>query len=169
MVEGGIFASDEHPELLEGQIVTKMTTNAPHAVCTRLVSRWLDSVLPHGYDLRVQSPIALGDRSQPEPDIAVVLGSPRDFSADHPGVKDVVLLVEVADATIRDDLNYKTGLYARANIPELWVIDINRRLAHVHRDPKDGLYRQVSILRPEERLGCPFDPSQTSRVDELLP
>src|SRR5579862_4532263 len=99
--ELGLFGPDERLELLDGQIVQKMSPQGtPHSVCLRKIAKWLEDRVGHDFDVRQQLPIALSEESEPEPDIAVAKGEPGDFLADHPGPKDLVLVVEVADSSV---------------------------------------------------------------------
>lgn len=168
-VEAGVFRPDERLELLDGQIVSKMTHNAPHVACTHLVSDWLRTTLPDGWAVRTQAPISLGERSQPEPDVAVVRGSTRDFATQHPEPHQIALLVEVSDSTLREDRRYKTSLYGAAGIGEFWIVDLNHRRLIVHLEPEHGEYRLIRVLRPEEEVAPIFAPDRRLQVNDLLP
>lgn len=73
--------------------------------------------------MRVQSAITLED-SEPEPDIAVVLGPEERYLEAHPTAPDIGLTVEVADTTLRLDGDFKDPLYARAKIPIYWIVNL---------------------------------------------
>lgn len=169
MAETGVLAPDERLELLDGVIVTKMTQNARHSACTLLVSYWLQEIVPSGWTVRSQLPIALSERSEPEPDVAVVRGLIRDFIADQPGPKSVALLVEVSDSSLKEDRRIKVALYATAGIEEVWILDVNQRRLIVHQDPENGEYRLVRILHEDESISPAFAPDRSTAVRDLLP
>jgi Uma2 family endonuclease len=133
MVEAGFLGPEDRLELLEGEIVHKMLQNTPHATGIRLSEKTMNRLFGDGYDVRTQLPLALGERSEPEPDVAVVVGGPRDYARAHPTT--AVLVIEIADSTLRVDRTTKAGIYARAGIPEYWIIDLNARTLLVHRQP----------------------------------
>ncbi len=87
----------------------------------------------------MQNPIRLGERSEPQPDIAVV--TDKNYMDAHPTASDVLLIVEVADTTLEYDRDIKLGLYARHGIPEVWLLDVNAGELSVHREPAAGQYR----------------------------
>jgi Uma2 family endonuclease len=133
LVDMGILTPDDRVELLEGEIVQKTPHKTPHATGICLSEEAIRRVLPPGYVVRTQLPVALGDLSEPEPDIAVIEGSVRDYEAAHPST--AALLIEVSDTTLRVDCTTKAGLYARAGIADYWVLDLNDRRLIVHRQP----------------------------------
>ena len=99
MIRAGILSEDDPIELLEGWLVRKMPKNTPHAVSNNLVRDCLAKLLPAGWSIRVQDPVTLFD-SEPEPDIAVVRGSQRDFNKRHPTANELELVAEIADTSI---------------------------------------------------------------------
>jgi Uma2 family endonuclease len=167
LVELGMFREDEHVQLIEGEIVEMTPQNAPHATAVRLVQEALRTVFDPGFDVRAQLPLALGEESEPEPDIAVVPGSPRDYRDRHPSTAELV--VEVADATWRFDRERKGRAYARAGIPEYWIVSLENRTLEVYRDPAGDRYRTEHILQPEEEVSPLARPDASIRVADLLP
>ena len=142
MIQSGVLASGDPLELLDGILVRKMTKNPPHTlVCTRIRDRFLPV---HGSDwlVRQEAPVTLS-RSEPEPDVSVVRGPDTTFMDRNPAGPDCVLVVEVADSSIRRDI-VKADLYAEAGVPEYWIIDIDNRELIVHRGPTPDGYRDVS-------------------------
>jgi len=171
--ELGLFGPDECLELIEGVIVCKVTQNSPHAVGIQLTEDVLRAALP-GHAYRVQMPLALGDMSEPEPDVAVVPGSARDYIAGHP--QTAVLVVEVADTSLAVDRTTKAALYARAGIAEYWILNLPDRLLEVHRDPAlmteqplGHQYRTVLRLSAEQSVSPLAAPEAVIRVSEVLP
>jgi hypothetical protein len=134
MIEAGVFAERGAVELLEGWIVDQMGHNPPHDVVVKLVSLMLDRALPDRFHTRVQSAVTLPD-SEPLPDVAVVAGSVRDYTARHPGPADIALLVEVSDASIDRDQSVKAPLYARALVPVYWIVNLQAASVQVYTLP----------------------------------
>ncbi len=159
-------------ELLDGEVVTKMGQKPAHRIAVLLVTEWLIALFG-ARRVPVQEPIALplpdGLYSEPEPDIAVTREATTAYADRHPGPEDLLLVVEVADTTLRTDLLVKSRLYARAAIVEYWTLDLNARLLHVHRDPVDGEYANVAIHAETETVACLTRPEALVRVADLLP
>jgi Uma2 family endonuclease len=133
MAEGGVFAPGERVELIEGEIIAMTPQKGPHATGITLVSEELRRAFGMGYVIRVQLPLDLGPLSEPEPDLAVVRGSARDYRDAHPTA--AVLVVEVSDATLDLDRQRKAGMYAKAGIPEYWILNLPDQVLEVYRDP----------------------------------
>lgn len=173
--ELGLFRPEERLELIEGAIVEKVTPqNTPHATAIRASEEALRLAFPTGHDVRVQLPLALGDLSEPEPDVAVVTGTFRDYARAHP--RGAVLVVEVADTTLAYDRVTKGSLYARAGVPEYWLVNVPDRVLEVHRDPSameeqplGHHYRSITRHLPGESV-CPVHaPASPVPVEDLLP
>jgi Uma2 family endonuclease len=167
--EAGIIRPEERLELLDGQIVKKVTHNPPHAVAYVLVTKWLVTIVGHDLHVRSQVPIALSAMSEPEPDVAVVSGEPRRYARSHPRPDQVELLVEISDTSLDRDRRVKAPLYAAAGIKELWILDLVSRKLEMHREPAPAGYRVVTILAESESASPLFSPSSFVRIADLLP
>jgi Uma2 family endonuclease len=147
LIRSGKLTDEDPVELLEGILVFKMPKNAPHATSNSLVRQQIESLLPSGWHYRSQEPITLSD-SEPEPDGAVVRGSMLAYSARHPGVEDIALVIEDADTSLQRDRELKQQIYARAGITQYWIANLNERQLEVHLEPvsagPEPRYRQVS-------------------------
>ena len=133
LVDLAVFQPGERVELVGGQLVVREPQGSPHAVAVRLAEDALRSAFGSGWEVRVQMPVALDDESEPEPDVAVCAGKPRDYLAGHPSRP--VLLVEVAETSLAFDREHKGSLYARAHVPDYWIVNLADRVLEVHRDP----------------------------------
>ncbi|HYO48927.1 MAG TPA: Uma2 family endonuclease, partial [Chloroflexia bacterium] len=128
----------------------------------------LNRQVPEEWTVRVQSPIYLNVNTEPEPDL--VLLKPRDYLKlqHHPGPDDVLLTVEVADSTVRSDRRYKVPLYARAGIPEVWVVNIPKKVVEVYSDPFEGKYQSIRRVGRGEVLNLTALPGVAVAIDDIL-
>ncbi|HYU35005.1 MAG TPA: Uma2 family endonuclease [Thermoanaerobaculia bacterium] len=144
MAAEGYFAPDARVELVDGVVYDMSPQKGPHTTCLHLALHALTRLFPDAY-VRVQSPLALSDDSEPEPDLAVVRGTVEDYANEHPTT--ALLVVEVADSSLAHDAGTKIPLYARCRIPEAWLLDVKAKILKVHRDPVEGLYQAQQVLR----------------------
>ena len=133
LVDQAVFQPGDRVELVGGQLLVREPQGSPHAVAVRLAEDVIRAAFGSGWEVRGQMPVALDDESEPEPDVAVCAGSPRDYLAGHPSRP--VLLVEVAEASLAFDREHKGSLYARADVPEYWIVNLVDHVLEVHRDP----------------------------------
>lgn len=137
MGEAHVFAHDARLELMEGEIVEMAPIGSAHASVVDTLAALLREVVPKAI-VRVQSPLVLGERSAPQPDVMLLRPRADRYFSSHPVAADALLVVEVADTTLEYDLEVKRALYARAGVVELWIVDINRRELHMFREPELG-------------------------------
>jgi Uma2 family endonuclease len=150
--------------LIDGVILEEGSMSPPHAITLELVGEALRTAFGSGWRVRSQSPLVLGQDLDPEPDFAVIAGTPRGSSG-HPTMAELV--VEVADSSLDFDTNEKRLLYARAGIREYWVVDINGRRLLVHRDPRAGDYATQQALSAADAVS-PLAAPVAVRVADLL-
>ena len=122
MAEAGIFEPGVRMELIDGEILDMAPQGTRHFTAIRLIEDALRAIFGDGWDIRTQGPLAIDDRSEPEPDVALVRGAPRDFRDAHPD--SASLVVEVADTSLGFDRLRKKRLYARTGIQEYWIVDL---------------------------------------------
>ena len=134
MIQIGILGENDNVELIEGYVVNKMSRNPPHDSAIRILSKYLERLLPPGWDFRVQSAITLSD-SEPEPDLAVVRGDFRSYGTHHPHAADIGLVVEVAESGLAFDRADKERIYARAGIETYWIVNLVHRQIEVYTQP----------------------------------
>jgi Uma2 family endonuclease len=168
MAEAGILGEDDRVELIEGEILVMSPIGSRHAAAVGRLNRFFSQGAGTAALVRVQDPIHLGDRAEPQPDIALV--RPRDdfYAGAHPGPEDVLLLVEVADTSLRYDRLVKVPLYARMGIREVWVVDLDDGSVEVHRQPSPQGYGEVQRLRRGQRLAPLALPEVEIAVEDLL-
>lgn len=155
MVEAGVLTENDPVELLEGWIVAKMPHNPTHDATIDQTDEVLRGQLPTGWRIRIQSAITTDD-SEPEPDLAVVLGPAGRYAANHPGPQDIALVVKVADSSLAYDRDVKGRLYARARIATYWIVNLVDMQVEVYSDPSGPTaspgYRQHQTYRAGEVL-----------------
>ena len=127
-----------------------------------------------GWEVRAQAPLALDDESEPEPDVAVVPGSFRDYVLRHPSQP--VLLVEVSDSSLALDRHHKGSLYARAGVADYWIVNLVEGVLEVFRDagpdalaPFGWRYRGVTVLGREASVSPLALAGARIRMADLLP
>jgi len=165
----GVLGSGERLELVDGQILEKMTHNPPHTVALSSTDRELQVRFGGDHAVRCQAPITLSDRSEPEPDLVIAQGKHSDYIHGHPTPEQIELLIEISDASLDRDRRYKVPLYAQAEVREVWIVDIENRKVEAHRDPSPRGYRRTLILMDTESLAPLFQPDALIEVSALLP
>jgi Uma2 family endonuclease len=173
LIETGFLGPGDKIELLGGQLCISEPQDSLHARAISLGLEAIQRTLAPGWHVRVQLPIALDDESEPEPDLAVVSGGPRDYE-DHPSRP--ALVVEVADSSLALDREHKGSLYARAHLPEYWIVNLVDRVLEVYREsgpdagaPYGWAYRLALTLGPDERVTPLAAPPARILVADLLP
>src|SRR5689334_16415225 len=133
LIDHGLLDEDEPIELLDGLLLVKEPQSSPHRTAVLLVAKALERAFGEGWFAQVQSPIGLDDRSEPEPDVCVIQGSPRDYALAHP--THPALIVEVALTGLRVARRRKAAAYARSGIADYWIVNLVDRVLEVHREP----------------------------------
>lgn len=167
MIRAGILGEDEHLELIGGRIVAMSPEGPVHAGAIDLCAEVLRRVFGDEHTVRVQHPLAVDFEDEPEPDIAVVRGGPREHLGEHP--HSAVLVVEVAESSLAYDRGDKAALYARAGLADYWILNLVDRRLEVHRDPTPGGYRSVRVLALGERIAPLAAPTADIAVATVLP
>jgi len=166
-VERGTFKPEARLELIDGDLHAMTPEGSRHALAMNLVAEQLRRVFTDGFHVRVQNPVALDDYSEPEPDVSVVEGAMRDYRDAHPASP--VLVVEVSDDSVRYDRTVKQRLYARARIPEYWILAVRDARLEVYREPGEDGYQSVTRLGAGETVAPLQRPDARIAVDDLLP
>lgn len=166
MAAKGFFAPEARVELIDGVVYDMAPQNSPHSSALHRGLRVLQQAFPDHY-VRIQSPLALGEDSAPEPDLAVVLGMLEDYDHSHPTT--AVLVIEVADESLSYDRKRKAPLYASHGIPEFWLVNLKTSCLEVFRAPMDGAYQSRSELRSGDHVSPLVRPEISIAVAELFP
>jgi len=173
LIATGVFDEDDRIELLDGLMVVKEPQGSWHAATVSHIQGVLQRAFGGGYTVRTHAPIALDDMSEPEPDLAVVKGRARDYLREHPARP--VLIVEVADTSLAKDRLRKSGLYARAGIPDYWIVNAIDLVLEVYRQPVRVVgrgpgwkYASVRLLKGNAVLSPLAAPRARIRIADLL-
>ena len=152
-------------QLLYGTVIDMSSMGTPHANAIRVLTRYFVTHTSKAMDVMVQLPIAASDESEPEPDFAFVPSRPVSED-DHPAT--ALLVVEVADSSLKLDLGVKALLYAECGVPEYWVLDLKARSTVVHRAPRRGKYTSCRRVPWTSLLKSISVPSLSLRFAPIL-
>ena len=169
IIEAGILGEDEKVQLVDGVLVAMTPRGSRHAFVIQELTRLLVRALGDDVRVRTQLPLILGGDSEPEPDLAVVRASDAASPSRHPGT--ALLVIEVAGDSLRFDRGTKAALYARAGIPEYWIVNLAETSIEVHRDPDpaSASYRSVSRHLGDEEVAARSVPGVVVELQQLLP
>jgi Uma2 family endonuclease len=155
MIAVGILAEDERVELLEGAIYPMSPIGSWHAACINRLVAFLIRALGQRVIVSPQNPIRLSDESEPQPDIAVLRPREDFYAGALPRGEDVLLVVEVAEASLFFDRAVKLPLYAKAGIPEVWLVDLKHEVVERHTRPLHGRYAEAATFQRGEVIDSP--------------
>lgn len=174
LIEIGIFRPGEPVELIDGDLVVSEPQGSAHHTAIGLVEDALRAVLPTGWFVRSQGPLALDDDSEPEPDVALVQGARRAYALQHPARP--ALVIEVSESSLALDRDYKGSLYARARLDDYWIVNLIDRVLEVYRRPVPDSsapygwrYASRETLLPDASVELLAVPGLRVRVADLLP
>jgi Uma2 family endonuclease len=174
LIELGVFQPGEPIELIGGELMVAEPQGTEHYTAIRKCAKVLEAVFGAGWEVRTQGPIGLDDESEPEPDVAVVPGSPDDYRSAHPSR--AVLTLEVAQSSLGIDRERKGSLYARAGFADYWVLNLIDRVLEVYREPAadpEALfgwrYAHREVVAESERVAPLAVPGVMIAVADLLP
>lgn len=150
MAQAGILAEDDRLELIDGDLIDMTPIGSRHAGAVKRLASLLGGAVRGTAIVSVQDPIQLDRYSQPQPDLALLRPRADFYAQSHPQPADVLLVVEVAEASLDYDRDVKVPLYARHGVPEVWLLDVAGRCMTVYRAPgPDGYGQQRRITRAE--------------------
>jgi Uma2 family endonuclease len=175
MNEAGVFHPRSRTFLFEGRLYEKMPPKRPHVIAADALIDLLKHLMPEGWCAASEQPIEMGEMSQPQPDVSVVRGKPRDYPVRHPTARDVGMLAEVSDASLPDDTGAKLRLYAACGIPVYWVVNIPNRTIDVYARPGGTAaapgYEVCRSYGPDDAVPVVLDDREVGRiaVRDVLP
>jgi hypothetical protein len=169
MGEAGIFSEDDRVELLAGEIVEMSPIGPLHAGTVDRLNALFSSRLGGEVIVRVQNPLLLRtEDSEPQPDVVLLRPRPDFYARSHPETQDVYLVIEVADTSVVADREVKLPIYARAGVPEVWLLDVATQRLEVYRHPIPDGYQDVRSLQRGESVTPQVFPQLVLTVDALL-
>ena len=169
MGDAGIFTEDDPVELLDGDIIVLPPVQPWHsASVSRLTHNFVPSLQRRAV-VSVQGPTRLNDESEPQPDIMLLRWRDDYYEGGHPRPADVLLLIEVSDTTLDYDRNTKLSAYARAGIPEVWIVSRQDRRIEAYTSPSEGTYSNVRRAGPNDTIAPQAFPDITLDVGPFFP
>lgn len=173
LVECGVFRPGDPVELLGGLLVVAEPQGSRHFAAIRAAEEALRAAFGRGWDVRAQGPIALDEDSEPEPDLAVVPGSFRDYRSAHPSRP--ALVVEVAESSLLLDRDHKGSLYARAGLADYWIVNLADHRLEIYREPAPHAgapfgwrYRSLVVAERDAVVSPLAAPAARVRVADLV-
>jgi Uma2 family endonuclease len=174
LIELGVFGPGDPIELLGGELIVAEPQGSAHFTAVGLAEDALRVAFGPGWVIRSQGPIALDEESEPEPDVAVVPGHRRDYSGEHPSRP--VLVVEIAESSLKLDRHRKAGLYARARLDDYWIVNLVDGVLEIYRQPVaepsaayGWTYASRIVLGPDASATPLAAPDASIPVRALLP
>lgn len=168
MIDAGVFVGNSDYELIEGEIVKKMTQGDFHIACINRLNRLFSRNCGDEIIVSVQNAVIIGDISEPEPDVALLKFREDFYSAGKATAEDVLLLIEVSDSTVKYDRNVKMRIYAEAGVAEVWLVNLPRQILEVHLEPEKGKYRLVKKYEKSESVAPSLLPDIKLKVSEII-
>lgn len=168
MAEAGILGPEDRVELIDGEIIEMSPIGSRHARCVSYATELFIVAFRGQTIVRVQDPLRLSNYTEPEPDIVLLKPRKDRYISKHPEGTDTLLVVEVADTTLRYDRNVKLPRYAAAGVPEVWIENLKDDLLLVYREPAGKTYKASLSLRRDEAVSVLAFPGVTFKVEDLL-
>ena len=167
MGKSGILAENDRVELIEGEVFQMPPIGDLHAWCINRLTELFVLGLAGGAIVAVQNPLRLSTFSEPVPDLVVMRRRPA-LRGPHPTARDVFLVIEVSDTSLRHDQRVKLPIYAREGVPEVWIVDLRAERMLVYRDPSEGGYRISLIVGRSDPISPAAFPELVLTGDQIL-
>jgi Uma2 family endonuclease len=168
MAEAGIFTEDDRLELIDGEIFEMSPIGKYHAACVKRLNALLTETLGRRVIVSAQDPIQLSDDSEPVPDLALLTFRPDYYAASLPRPSDTLLIIEVADTSLIFDREVKLPRYARASIPEVWIVNLRDGIIEVYSAPSTDGYTQSKQALHGDSLALPAPLDAQIAVSDIL-
>ena len=168
MAAAGILTPQDRVELIDGYLFAMSPVGIRHAACVLRLNRLFSRAVDPQAFVNVQNPVRLSNRSEPEPDLALLV--PKDaYEVRLPRPDDVLLLVEVSETTLAFDRDVKLPLYAHEGIREVWIVALEEDVVYAYRGPTAEGFAEARTLRRGEQLGVEVLPDVSPfAVDDIL-
>jgi Uma2 family endonuclease len=168
MSDVGLFGEDARMELLDGEVIEMAPIGSRHGGCVKYLTRALVEAMGDTAMVAVQDPVVLDERSEPQPDLAALVPRADGYRTSHPSPPEILLVIEVSDTTFAYDRDRKAPYYAGAGVPECWIVDIERDVILLMRQPTLAGYLDVRSLGRGDRVDIEALPDISLAVDDIL-
>jgi Uma2 family endonuclease len=165
MADVGILTIEERTELIEGEIIEMSPIGAKHAGSINRLNRKFSAIVGNQAIIAVQNSISLNGYSEPQPDLAILHWREDFYTQSLPTPSEIFLLIEVADSTLKYDREVKAPLYAKAGIPELWIVNLEAQVFEVYRQPSESGYQQMQIYAKGQTIQLEQLPNVEIEID----
>ena len=169
MVETGILGPDDRVELIQGEIKLMPPMSSDHSASIEQLDEWFQDRRENNYRVRCQLTIHLGPDFSPDPDLAILKRREESAGAVDPQADDVLLIIEISKTSLQRDLGDKALSYARAQLPELWVVDTRQRELHRLTNPSEHGYLNRQVFHGEDTVSPQLLPQLSMRINQALP
>ncbi|MBW4633013.1 MAG: Uma2 family endonuclease [Iphinoe sp. HA4291-MV1] len=174
LAELGFFSEDDRVELINGEIISMVSKGKPHAVCETRLARELYKLVGERATLRGQQPIIIPEYSQPEPDFVIAQNRDDDYLSAHPSPADILLLIEIADSSLKYDQEVKLPIYAEASVSHYWIFNLVDNFLECYSEFYQDLqgkfgYRRKLIFLSNESVKIPFFPDLSLDLSKVFP
>jgi Uma2 family endonuclease len=168
MGEANIFPPSSRVELINGEILDMAPIGINHTSHLKRINKLFTRLMPEDLFTSVQDPLQLGDLSEPEPDFMLLKSEPTAYGTRNPNADDVLLLIEVADSSLKFDETEKLRLYALHGIPEYWILNVNKSCVEIYRTPSDEKYAEKITLYASDQITLSQLPNLTIQLADIL-
>lgn len=174
LTELGFFGEDDRVELIRGELIYMIAKGTAHSTFNRRLIRELSNLLSKRATLQSQDPVVISTDSEPEPDIAILKNRDDDYLSSHPCPEDILLLIEIADSSLKYDQEVKLPLYAEAGILDYWIFNLNDNCLEHYREPLQNSqgkfsYRKKIVFLPDETINLPCFPDLILDLSKVFP
>jgi Uma2 family endonuclease len=168
MAAAGVLSEDDRVELIEGEIIEMNPIGSRHAACVGRLTELLGKQATDIAIVWVQNPVQLDEHSEPVPDVTLLRRREDFYARANPRASDALLVVEVSDSTLRYDREVKVPLYARAGVPEVWLVNLPEEVVEIYARPSGGVYQETRSAGRGERLTATALPALALDADAVL-
>jgi Uma2 family endonuclease len=168
MGEAGVFSKGERVELINGEVILMSPIGRRHAARVDRLTALFTHAFAGRAIVRVQNPIYVDEYNLPQPDIVLLKPCDDFYESAHPGPGDTLLVFEVADTSLRFDLNQKLAVYAISGVPEYWVEDVDHDEILVHRSPNKDTYDHRFTVRRGDTVSPVAFPDLVFKAEQIL-
>jgi Uma2 family endonuclease len=174
LAELGFFNEDDRVELIKGEIIYMVAKGKAHSTLNRRLIRQLSILLSTRGTLQSQDPVVISTDSEPEPDLAILQNRTDDYLSAHPTPADILLLIEIADSSLKYDQEVKLPLYAEAGISDYWIFNLVENHLECYSEPYQDLqgkfgYRKKVIFLSNESVNLPCFPDLVLDLSRVFP